>query len=109
MDQPKPQPLEKCPDCGCPDLFIRKDFPQKLGLFIVIAAALTFLILAANPHTLYLGFGVLISAIVIDSVFYLVVPRATVCYRCRRTFRGIPVNPEHHGFELSLAEKYRKS
>jgi hypothetical protein len=107
MHQAKPEPLEKCPDCGCPDLFIRKDFPQKLGLLVVVAAALAFCILAANPHTLYLGFWVLSGAAVVDAVLYLLVPRATVCYRCRRTFRGVLLNPKHEGFELSIAEKYR--
>ncbi len=37
---------------------------------------------------------------------YLVVPKITVCYRCRAEFRG-PVNPEHGGFELAVGEKYR--
>src|SRR5437868_4950156 len=103
MDQPKTEPLDKCPDCGCADLFIRKDFPQKLGLLIVVAAGLAFFVLAANPHTLYLGFWVLVAAAAIDAILYLIVPKATVCYRCRRTFRGMPLNPKHHGFELSIA------
>ena len=29
-------PLTKCAKCGCNDLFVRKDFPQKLGLSLVI-------------------------------------------------------------------------
>ena len=101
------QPLDTCPNCGCPDLFVRKDFPQKLGLLIVVAAGIAFLILAANSHTFYLGVWVLLGATALDALLYLFVPRITVCYRCRAEFRDVPVNPKHHGFELSTGEKYR--
>jgi hypothetical protein len=107
MAQPTNKPLESCPNCGCPDLFIRKDFPQKLGLLIVIAAAITFLVLAANPHRFYLGVWLLAGATALDALLYLFVRRITVCYRCRAEFRDVPVNPKHHGFELSTGEKYR--
>lgn len=99
--------LETCPKCGCHDLFIRKDFPQKIGLGIVAIAAMTFLILAAWRSSFYLGLGVLIVASLIDAALYFVVPRITVCYRCRAEFRNVPVNPNHHGFELATGEKYR--
>ena len=100
--------LSTCPDCGCRDLFVRKDFPQKLGLAIVVVAALAFLVLAASRHHFYLGVIVLIAAMLIDAVLYWFVPRITVCYKCRREFRDVPVNPEHEGFELAVGEKYRQ-
>lgn len=109
MDQPESKlPLVQCPHCGCRDLFIRKDFPQKLGLFIVVAAAVSFLVLAASRRHFYVGAIVLLVAAVIDAVLYAVVPRITVCYRCRAEFRDRPINPEHHGFELAIGEKYRQ-
>jgi hypothetical protein len=101
------EPLSTCPSCGCRDLFIRKDFPQKLGLAIVIVAGLTFLALAAWPRWFYLGVIVLLAAMVIDAALYWLVPTITVCYRCRSEFRDVPVNPQHHGFELAVGEKYR--
>ena len=107
MDDIPKQPLESCPKCGCTDLFIRKDFPQKLGLLIVAVAAITFLILAANPHTFYLGAWALAAAAVVDALLYGFVPKITVCYRCRAEFRDVPINPKHEGFELSIEEKYR--
>ena len=100
-------PLTTCPACGCRDLFVRKDFPQKVGLAVVVLAAGSFLVLAARPRTFYLGTWVLVGAAVLDALLYLVVPRVTVCYRCRRAFRGVPINPRHEGFELAVAEKYR--
>jgi hypothetical protein len=102
------KPLTACPKCGCKDLFIRKDFPQRIGLSIVLIAALTFLFLARNPLTFRYGVMVLIAAAIFDALLYLAVPRITVCYKCRSEFRDIPLNPEHDGFELAVAEKYRR-
>ena len=99
--------LTACPHCGCRDLFVRKDFPQKLGLAVVIIAGVSFLILAAFPRTFYLGVIVLLASALVDFALYFVVPRITVCYRCRAEFRDRPLNPGHAGFELAIAEKYR--
>ena len=99
--------LSACPKCGCTDLFVRKDFPQKLGLAIVVVAAVAFLALASRPRYFYLGALVLVAAVVIDAAIYLFVGKVTVCYRCRAEFRNVPVNPEHEGFDLAVAEKYR--
>ena len=103
------EPLTVCPACGCRDLFVRKDFPQKIGLAIVAAAAIAFLALAAKRETFYLGVWVLVIAAAIDAVLYALVPKVTVCYRCRAEFRDRPINPEHEGFELALGEKYRQT
>jgi hypothetical protein len=102
------EPLKSCPTCGCGDLFVRKDFPQKLGLAIVIVAALAFLALASRARYAYLGAIVLVIAAAVDAVIYLLVGKVTVCYRCRGEFRDVPVNPEHAAFELAIAEKYRR-
>ena len=99
--------INACPKCGCRDLFIRKDFPQKLGLLVVVVAAVAFLVLASRRGTFYLGVCVLLAAAAVDAVLYLLVPKVTVCYRCRAEVRGMPLNPEHGPFELAVAEKYR--
>ena len=102
-------PPTKCPACGCRDLFVRKDFPQRTGLAIVAVAAVAFFVLAAARRTFYLGVLVLFAAVVIDAFLYAVVGRVTVCYRCQTEIRGRPINPEHEAFELAVAEKYRRS
>ena len=102
------EPLKSCPKCGCADLFVRKDFPQKLGLAIVVGASLTFLVLASRPRYFYVGALVLVVAVIVDAIIYLLVGKVTVCYRCRAEFRGAPINPAHEGFELAVAEKYRR-
>ena len=107
MESTSREPLDTCPQCGCRDLFIRKDFPQKLGLAIVVMAGIAFLILAANPHTFYLGVWILVAATLVDAVFYFFVRKITVCYRCRAEFRDEPINPKHEGYELAVGEKYK--
>ena len=107
MDAPSQKPLDVCPKCGCADLFVRKDFPQRLGLAIVVLAGVSFLVLAARATTFRWGVWVLIGAVIIDAVLYFFVPRVTTCYRCRADFRDVPINPSHGPFELAVAEKYR--
>ena len=99
--------LTDCPACGCRDLFLRKDFPQKLGLGLVAGAAVAFLVLAAFPRTFYIGVWVLVGVTLVDAALYFVVPTITTCYRCRADYRRRAINPDHHGFELAVAEKYR--
>jgi hypothetical protein len=101
------EPINACPKCGCRDLFIRKGFPQKTGLLVVVIAGLAFLFLAARRGTFYLGVWVLLSAAAVDALLYVFVPKITVCYRCRAEFRRGPLNPQHGPFELAVAEKYR--
>jgi hypothetical protein len=107
MPEQIPQSPGVCPQCGCTELFVRKDFPQKLGLGIVVLAAVSFLILAARPTTFYLGAWLLVAAVTVDAVFYFFVPRVITCYRCRADLRNIPIDPALGPFELATAEKYR--
>lgn len=102
------EPTTRCPACGCNDLFVRKDFPQKLGMGLVVAAGLAFIILAYRPATFALGVCVLVAAAAVDGVLYLFVPRLMVCYRCRHELRGVSIDPARSGFDLATAEKYRK-
>ena len=102
------EPLAQCPKCGCRDLFVRKDFPQRLGMAIVVVAGLAFVALAASRSRFYLGAIVLSVAVIIDAAMYFLVGKVTVCYRCRAEFRDVPLNPRHGAFELAIAEKYRQ-
>ncbi len=107
MTESQREPLSTCPRCGGRELFIRKDFPQTLGVTIVIVAGIAFLVLAASRRWFYVGVLVLLAAVVVDLILYAVVPKITVCYSCRAEFRNVPLNPEHGGYELAVGEKYR--
>ena len=87
---------------------MRKRFPQKVGLGLVIVAAVTFLILAARRETFYIGVAVLIGVVLLDLILYPFFGQTTECYRCRRDFPHAAINPEHEGFDLATAEKYRQ-
>src|SRR4051812_27277915 len=99
---PAHEPLAQCPDCGCRDMFVRKDFPQKFGMALVVLAGVAFLWLASSRSRFYLGAAILVAAAGVDAVLYWLVGWVTVCYRCRHEFRGGPLNPKHEGFELAV-------
>jgi hypothetical protein len=99
------QRLKRCPVCGCRELFVRKDFPQKLGLTLVILAAVTALALFTTGNGLW-AFAVLGAMAVIDACVYLFTGKLLVCYRCRSEFRDTPIG-DHEPWELATGEKYR--
>ncbi len=96
--------LDRCPRCAGTELFVRKDFPQALGLLIVaVAAAVScFYLTELGFYTI----GILTAAALFDLVLYLVVGRVTVCYRCRAEYRKLESSPEHAPFDLATSEKY---
>lgn len=96
--------LIACPMCGCPELFVRKDFPPVVGISIVVAAGLLSVwFLKSNSA---LSYGILAGAVLVDAALYLLFPKVTVCYRCRTELRGAKLNPAHGAFDLATQEKY---
>ncbi len=98
--------LRRCPVCGCRELFSRRDFPQRLGLVIVILAALAATVLFALGQVA-LSIMVLAGTVAIDAVILLVTGRCLVCYRCRSEFRDLKIERCYPGWDLSIGEKYR--
>lgn len=96
--------VDQCVICGGAEMFIRKDFPQRLGLAIVVVFGLaavycfTFSVIAA--------WTVLASAVVLDLFIYVVIGKVTACYACRAEYRKCAMNPAHDGFDLATSEKY---
>jgi hypothetical protein len=90
--------IESCRSCGAKDLYLQKDFPRKIAIPIVIAAAILV------PWT----YGIsLIVAAIIDFVIYRRTKWMTVCYKCRAEYRGFHNNPKHKEFDRHLDELYR--
>jgi len=97
--------VRRCALCPGREFFIRKDFPQKLGLIFVILAGLiasVFYYEENVPAT----FATLGAMVLIDAAIYLLVGRVTVCYRCRAEYRRVAYNADHQGFDLATSEKY---
>ena len=90
--------VEACPACGGKNLYVQRDFNQKVGLAVVIVGA------ALAPFTPF--YSSLFVAAAIDAVLYALLPEITVCYRCHAHFRGFARNPKHEAFDLHLAEQY---
>jgi hypothetical protein len=100
--------LKRCLICGSGDLFVRKDFPQRLGLAIVVAG-LSLSCVTWFFYQTYLTFAVLFVSALADMALFLIVGESVACYRCRAEYRGQPDALKEHGpFELETHERYRQ-
>jgi hypothetical protein len=101
--------LAACPLCGTPDLYIRKDFPQGLGLAIVVVgfAVSTIFWYYEKPILTYL---VLLASALLDMLLYYRVPDVAICHRCQSQIRGSGSNPNGRfgPFDLAVGERYRQ-
>ncbi len=101
--------LSACPWCATDDLYLQKDFPQGLGLGIVILG-----FVASSVFWWYMmpiwAYGVLLGTAAVDLALYYLVPDVTICYRCLSQCRGVGSNPEQKfpPFDLAIGERYRQ-
>ena len=98
--------LLRCPVCGCRELFSRKDFNQRLGLGLVIAAGGASVFLFSRGETAW-SLLVLGAAAALDAVVHRMTPPCLVCYRCRSEFRGVGIHESIEPWDLAVGEKYR--
>lgn len=99
--------IQRCPICGCKELFRRKDLNQKWGLTIIIVSALCSMVLFAM-HYVFAAILILFLVFIIDAAIYFIVPECIVCYKCRSEFRKIKISKKVHNlWDLSIGEKYR--
>ncbi len=87
-----------CPLCHRGELYRQKDFNPRLGVGIVLVAA----VLAWWTYGLSL-----VVAVLIDVWLYRKVPDVVICYFCLAHFRGLPNVSRYPGFELIKFDKYR--
>lgn len=101
--------LKSCAWCGTDDLYLQKDFPQGLGLAIVIVgfAISTVFWYYEMPIPAYV---VLLASALLDMILYYRVPDVTICYRCLGQYRGAGSNPgeRFRPFDLAIGERYRQ-
>ena len=91
--------LRGCLACGHPELYTQKDFPRKVGIGIVVVAA----VLA--PFTPY--YASLFVAAILDWLLFLFAPNVVICYVCRAKHRGFLRNPKHPSFDREIEERLR--
>ena len=65
---------------------VRKDFPQRLGVAIVVVGIVGSSI-AWGYSLLFATFAILFATALVDVVLYLIVPDALMCYRCGAQYR----------------------
>lgn len=99
--------VHRCLVCPSTDLYVRKDFPQQVGVAIVVVG------FAISCVTWYYyltaaTFAVLLATALVDVVLYLFVGNALMCYRCGATYRDVAGLDEHGGFDLETHERYRQ-
>ncbi len=98
--------VHRCLVCPSVDLFIRKDFPQRLGVGIVAVGILASCVTWAMSE-IAMTFAILFATALIDVVLYLVVPDALMCYRCGTMYRQADESG-HEPFNLETHERYRQ-
>ncbi|MCH9033756.1 MAG: hypothetical protein IID42_04555 [Planctomycetes bacterium] len=96
--------VDQCAVCGATEMFIRRDFPQRLGLLIVVVFGLTAIYFFSV--SVLKAWCVLGSALLLDLIIYFLVGKVTACYACRAEYRRCQVNSTHDGFDLATSEKY---
>ncbi|HEV3165646.1 MAG TPA: hypothetical protein VGZ22_16585 [Isosphaeraceae bacterium] len=101
--------LSSCPVCATEDLYIQKDFPQGLGLGIVVVgfAISTLFWFFYMPIS---ATATLMATAALDLILYYLVRDVTICYRCLSQYRGDGANhaDRFHPFDLAIGERYRQ-
>jgi hypothetical protein len=99
--------LQRCLVCPSTDLFVRKDFPQRLGVAIVVLGIVASCVTWAMS-LLVATFAVLLATALVDVVLFLIVPDALSCYRCGAIYRLAEGAAAHGPFNLETHERHRQ-
>lgn len=99
--------LNRCLVCPSTELYARKDFPQRLGVALVIFGFVASSIAWANYLVLW-SFAILFGTALIDLILYLVMGESLTCYRCHAQYRGFENIEVYGGFNLETHERYRQ-
>jgi hypothetical protein len=88
-------------------LWRQKDFPQRVGVLMVVAGALLSTIFWWFMEPVW-AIGVLLLFALLDGVLYTLMPDVLVCYRCKARHRHAPLDGRHERFNLETHERYRQ-
>ena len=99
--------VTRCLVCPSTELFVRKDFPQSLGVAIVAGGAVVSSIFWYYRMPLW-TYAVLFATALLDVILYVTVGNLLQCYRCQAQYRGVPGLEEREPFNLETHEKHRQ-
>lgn len=99
--------VKRCLVCPSTDLFVRKDFPQRLGVGLVVIGIIGSSIAWYHADVLW-TFGILFATALVDVLLYMFVGDALMCYRCQAQYRGVDEMDSHGQFDLETHERYRQ-
>ncbi len=99
--------LRRCVLCPSSDLYVRKDFPQRLGVTLVVVGFAASCV-AWHYYALYWTFGILFATALVDVLLYVICGEALQCYRCGAIYRDVPGMDEHSPFSLDVHERHRQ-
>ena len=100
--------LSRCLVCPSVDLFVRKDFPQRLGVGLVLLGVVGSSISWGYGWTIT-TFAILFATALLDVVLYMIVPNALMCYRCGAQYRQVVGLDQHAAFDLEVHERHRQA
>jgi hypothetical protein len=97
----------RCLVCGCNDLFVRKDFSQRLGVTIVVIG---FVVSSAFwYYRIPIGaYATLFATALLDFGLYFFCGNLLECYRCHAQYRGVKGLEEYEPFNLETHERHRQ-
>jgi DNA-directed RNA polymerase subunit RPC12/RpoP len=101
------QRIRRCLVCPSHDLYVRKDFPQRLGVLLVIVGVVGSSIAWYNASLMW-TFGILFATALADLLLFTLVGNALMCYRCGAQYREVAEMESHGQFNLETHEKYRQ-
>jgi hypothetical protein len=99
--------LRRCAVCPSTDLYLRKDFPQRLGVGLVVVGFVASSV-AWYFYMIYWAFGILFATALIDVLLYTLVGESLTCYRCGAQYRGGLDTGQRAPFRLETHERHRQ-
>lgn len=99
--------VSRCIVCPSDELFVRKDFSQRVGVWIILLGFLLSSIAYAQRHAV-IALSILGVTALIDAVLYWFTGNVLTCYRCHSEYRDVQQMETHPRFDLEVHEKYRQ-